>query len=164
MPDLVKILQRLLENQVEFVLIGGFAAVVHGSSLVTQDLDICFLFNEANLSRLLKALRDLHPRHRSFKKTKALEKEASKLLRYKNLYLETDWGRLDLLKETGGLGSYKILLSHTIQINLLGHPCKVLNIEALIQAKEFMKRPKDKETILQLRAIQEKIKKSSSSP
>lgn len=158
MLNLKNILQRLLENKVEFILIGGFAAIVHGSSLMTEDLDVCFLFNEENLSHLLKALRDLHPQHRALKMRKPLEKTPAELLKYKNIYLDTDFGKLDILMETGGLGDYKTLLRQTTEIDLLGYPCKVLTIDALVKAKEFMGRPKDKETILQLRAIQEKLK------
>jgi len=66
MQNLSELTRRLIEAQVEFVLVGGFAAVAHGVTLVTRDLDICCRFNEANLKRIQKALAGLrrpHPFH-----------------------------------------------------------------------------------------------------
>ena len=60
MQNLSELTRRLVEAQVEFVLIGGFAAAAHGVTLITRDVDICCRFNEANLMRLQKAFADLH--------------------------------------------------------------------------------------------------------
>ena len=65
MQNLSELTRRLVEAEVEFVLIGGFAAVAHGSTLVTRDVDICCRFEEGNLKRIQEALADLHPVHRS---------------------------------------------------------------------------------------------------
>ena len=64
MQDFERLVRNFVENSVEFVIVGGFAAVVHGSSLVTEDLDICIPFTEENANRLIKVLKPLHPRHR----------------------------------------------------------------------------------------------------
>jgi len=56
---------RLVASKVEFVLVGGFAAVAHGVTLVTRDVDICCWFSEANLMRLQRAFADLHSVHHS---------------------------------------------------------------------------------------------------
>jgi hypothetical protein len=95
--DTQNLLIRLLENDVQFVLIGGFAAVVHGSSIITQDLDICCPFNKDNIQKLLASVDDLHPQHRSGTKRLPMEKNPEDVLKYKNLYLETDWGMLKKL-------------------------------------------------------------------
>jgi hypothetical protein len=65
MQNLSELTRRLVEAQVEFVLVGGFAAVAHGVTLVTRDVDICCRFSEANLLRIQATLADLHPAHRS---------------------------------------------------------------------------------------------------
>ena len=65
MQNLSELTRRLIEAQVEFVLIGGFAAVAHGVTLVTRDVDICCRFTERNLLRIQQAFADLHPVHRS---------------------------------------------------------------------------------------------------
>ena len=46
----------------DFVLAGGFACVVHGSPLVTQDIDICVAFNDLQIAKLREALKDIEPR------------------------------------------------------------------------------------------------------
>ena len=63
-PDFETVVRRLGEHGVEFVLIGGIAAVAHGASVVTFDVDVCCSFRPENLFRLQRALADLHPVHR----------------------------------------------------------------------------------------------------
>ena len=58
MQNLKALLETLLLNNVDFVLIGGFAGVVHGSTLVTQDLDICAAITKENIEALRISLRD----------------------------------------------------------------------------------------------------------
>jgi hypothetical protein len=57
--NLSELTRRLVEVQVEFVLIGGFAAVAHGATLVTRDVHICCRFGEPNLKRIQHALSQL---------------------------------------------------------------------------------------------------------
>ncbi len=61
--DLKALLECLLSRDIDFVLIGGFAAVVHGSTMITQDLDICTAITEEGVTKLRDALKDLHPIH-----------------------------------------------------------------------------------------------------
>ena len=57
MPPLSKIIEaplRLLgEHKVECVIVGGVAAVIHGSLLLTNDLDVCYSRDPANLRRMI---------------------------------------------------------------------------------------------------------------
>ena len=64
MNSLSELVRRLIEADVDFVLVGGFAVASYGVSLVTEDVDICCRFDEENLTRIQNALRDLHPVHR----------------------------------------------------------------------------------------------------
>lgn len=155
MRDFKELIERLVEQEVDFVLVGGFAAVVHGVSLLTQDVDVCVSFREENMARLLRALSGCHPVHRQ--NGKPVTQSAQALSRFKNLYLLTDVGELDLLGEISGLGRFEDIEGHTIEIDLFGHSCRVLDIDALIRSKEEMDRPKDREAILQLKAIREKL-------
>jgi len=52
MENLNHLLKRLLESKIDFVLIGGYAAVLHGSSQVTQDIDICAVISDENIDDL----------------------------------------------------------------------------------------------------------------
>lgn len=64
MENLTLLLKRLLEHQIDFILVGGYAAVLHGASQVTHDVDICALIDEKGLEKLKIALKDLEPKHR----------------------------------------------------------------------------------------------------
>lgn len=64
MKSLHLLLQRFADAGLEFVVVGGFAGVLHGSSYVTENLDICAVLTSENIGKLRTALADLHPVHR----------------------------------------------------------------------------------------------------
>jgi hypothetical protein len=64
MTELNQLLQRLCDADIEFVIVGGFAAMLHGSSMLTRDLDVCALLTDVNVAKLRDTFRDLHPTHR----------------------------------------------------------------------------------------------------
>ncbi len=155
MQNLKALLERLLQNQVDFVLIGGFAGVMHGSTLVTQDLDICAAITPDNIALLRKTLRDLKPRHRMNPNFKpSFLDEPKDLAGLNNIYLETDWGILDILSQVLPAGEFSEIKCRAIEVNLYGHSCKVISIEDLITVKAAMKRPKDLATLEELKIIQ----------
>ncbi|MDQ3081535.1 MAG: nucleotidyltransferase, partial [Gemmatimonadota bacterium] len=61
MTDFARLLSALHRPGVEYIIIGGVAATVHGSSRLTQDVDICYERTDANLDRVVRALRPLKP-------------------------------------------------------------------------------------------------------
>ena len=140
------------------MVVGGFAAVAHGVTLLTQDIDVCCPVTADNLMRLQAALADLHPVHRMPPERPPLRLTPETATEFRNLYLETDWGQLDCLGEILGVGDYDRVLAQSIEIQLAGGPCRILSIDALIQAKQAMGWDKDRETIVQLRAIQERTR------
>ena len=157
--NLKTLLKRLLDHDVDFVLAGGFACVVHGSPLVTQDIDICVFFDDVQISKLREALKDIKPRLRmnpNFKLSFLEHPKRSDEL--KNIYLETDLGILDMLSELQPIGDFQAVKSRAITISLYGRDCKVVSLEDLIRIKEMMSRPKDKEALLHLREILRKTK------
>lgn len=154
MQQLSQLLARLIRADVEFVLVGGLAASIHGSSLVTRDVDVCCRFDEANLMRLQEALQDLHPVHRMRPDLPlALTPEQCGTL--KNLYIKTDLGIIDCLGSVLGVGDYETVSEHSITIQMPIGPVSILDIDTLIQAKEAMGRPHDLITIQHLRAVKE---------
>src|SRR5450631_2448318 len=109
MQNLSELTRRLIDSQVEFVLVGGFAAVAHGVTLVTSDVDICCRFSEENLMRIQKAFADLHPVHRS-RPDMPLQLTPAQSAGLKNLYLKTDLGVVDCLGEVLGVGNFDAVL------------------------------------------------------
>ena len=49
-PDFSQLIAKLTDSGFEFVMIGGYAAVTHGASQVTRDLDICAVLTGRMLS------------------------------------------------------------------------------------------------------------------
>jgi len=157
MLDLERILKILIKCKVEFIIIGGFASIIHGASYVTKDLDICVNFSTENADRILKAITPYHPQHRMHPKGPPLDETPESLSKYKNIYLHTDLGEVDMQGEITGLGKFEDLINRTIEVELYGKKCKVLDIDALITTKKALGRPKDMQVILQLEAIKQAI-------
>lgn len=153
MPSFESLLERLIQHNVEFVVVGGFAAVAHGVSLLTQDIDICCRFTPENLLKLQDSLSDLHPVHRMTPKRLAVNLTATNCTGLKNLYLDTDYGQLDCLSEVLAIGDYDDVLQQSVAVRLpFGH-VRILDLNALIKAKKAMNRPRDHEAAEQLEAI-----------
>ena len=156
MENPTEILKRLHGAKVEFSLIGGLASRHHGSTLVTEDVDVCARFTPENLRRIESAFKEFHPRHRLTANKLPLELTDELCHSLKNIYLTTDLGILDCLSEVAGVGDFDAVLR---QSDLMGFPfgsCYVLNIDALIQAKKTVGRPHDLIAVTQLEAIKEK--------
>ena len=153
------LLERLLRHDIDFVLVGGLASVVHGSPLVTNDIDICVRIHETQIAKLREALKDLRPRHRMNPNFKPSFLDfPEKLEGTNNIYLETDMGVLDILSDLSPVGSFERIKASAVTVSLFGYPCKVIALEDLIRIKETMSRPKDKETLLHLQEIRRKLK------
>ena len=156
-PDLEGLLRRLVAADVDFVLVGGFAAVVHGGTMVTQDVDICCDFGTDNLLRLDEALRGLRPVHRMTPQRLPLQMTAELCRGLKILYLATSCGQLDCLSEVNGLGAFDQVSAQSEMVELPWGVMRVLTLDALITAKRAMNRPRDREAVVQLECIRERI-------
>lgn len=129
---------------------------MYGVSTITDDVDVCFDFSSKNIDKLRQALADLHPRVRIQSGWVSLnDLPDDQLSRLDNLYLETDYGGLDLLGFVKEIGGYPEVRNHSVVITAFNRPCRVLEIEFLIKTKQAMGRPKDKQVVLELKALQE---------
>jgi hypothetical protein len=155
MQNLSNLLRRLITAEVEFVLIGGFAAVAYGVTLVTRDVDICCRFSESNLMKIQKAFADLNPVHRP-RTDLPLNLTPEQCAGLKNLYLKTDWGIVDCLGEVLGVGNFDEVATHSVELELPIGKCRVLDIDALIKAKEALDRDRDRLAVLQLKEIKKR--------
>lgn len=159
MQNLSKLLELLLENDLDFVLIGGFAAVVHGSTMVTQDLDICSTQTVENIEKLRSILKPYNPIHRMKRDANLSFIDHPKSLDgLNNIYLETDLGTLNILSETLPAGNFQTVKNNSISINIYGHTCNVISIDDLIKVKSKMNRPKDIQTVHELLKIKKLVR------
>jgi hypothetical protein len=156
MPDLESLLLRLMNHDVEFVIAGGFAAAAHGCTLVTMDIDIACRMTTDNLQKLQQALHGLNPVHRMTPDRVPLDLKASDCEGLKNLYLDTNLGQLDCLSEIAGIGDFDAVKKMSEEIDLGSRKCAILTLDGIIQAKQAMDRPRDREALRQLKAIRER--------
>jgi hypothetical protein len=150
------LLTRLNDSGLEFVVIGGVCVVFHGAPLATFDLDICCPFGEENVRRIESALRDLHPVHRLTANKLPMEMTRSSFGELKNVYLQTDLGKLDCLSEVAGVGDFQAVLRQSVVANFSYGQFRFLNLDALIAAKKAVGRDHDLDAVRQLLAIKEK--------
>jgi predicted nucleotidyltransferase len=141
--DIGALLEALVEADVEFVVIGGVAAIIHGAPLVTLDLDVVYQKEAGNIERLsglLEALgskvrdpagRDLTPTH-------------SQLAAGGQLLLSTTLGPLDLLGSLHDGRSFEELLPLTEMVEHEGLRFRVLGLRTLIEVKAAAGRMKDR--------------------
>lgn len=159
MPLLTKIIEaplRLLaEYRVDCVIVGGVAATLHGSALLTNDVDVCYARDSSNLRRLAEALQSVNARLRNVPEGLPFILDTETLKRGLNFTFSTDIGDLDLLGEVRGVGVYKDVLEGSITFELFGHQFAVIDIGKLIVAKRAAGRPKDLIALPELEAIQE---------
>ncbi|MGD0077140.1 MAG: nucleotidyltransferase [Sedimentisphaerales bacterium] len=161
--DFLEILKRLSQADVSYVVIGGVAATVYGCTLVTQDIDVCCEFTPQNLLRLQDALADLHPVHRMTPNRMPLKLTPDTAASLKNLYLDTDLGTLDCIGFVEGIGGFENVIKVSRKIVVDKLTLNILTIDALIQAKEAMRRPRDQQAIVELKAIREQLNKEGNS-
>jgi hypothetical protein len=154
--QLTPLLTRLSEHEVEFVIVGGIAATVHGSVRFTSDLDVCAPLDQPNVTRIIDALRGLNPRFRFRPDKMRMWEEPERFKSFKNLNLLTDWGVIDILGEVSGVGTYEQVASLSVPADLGGIVCKVLELNPLIAAKRAANRPKDRPAIIELEVIRDR--------
>lgn len=156
MVQLNRLIERLCDTGLDFVIVGGFAGVLHGSTLVTRDIDVCVSLSSENVARLREAFRDLKPRYRLPSPKLSFLDNPEPGVALNDLHLETDLGPIDLFGSVKGVGDFKSVRAASIDIELFGRRCRVISTEALIQSKEAMGRGKDMIAVKELRAIAEK--------
>jgi predicted nucleotidyltransferase len=150
--DFDRLLHRLTDSGVEFVIIGGFAAVTHGSALMTRALDICVVLTDETVEKLRSTLADWHPKHRMTPKRLSFL-EFPKTGPVQDLYLETDFGIVDILSSVLGVGDFHRLKKAAENYEIRGRVYSVISLEDLITAKEAVGREKDLLAVKELRAI-----------
>jgi len=155
MTDFAALLAVLDRHRVEFILIGGAAAIAHGSARLTQDLDVVYDRSPPNLERLVAALENEKPYLRGAPPGLPFVWDRVTLSRGLNFTLSTSLGDIDLLGEIPGGGSYRDLRVNAIELTVFGMRCLCLSLPQLIRAKRAAGRPKDLEALAELEAIEE---------
>jgi hypothetical protein len=148
-----RLLEALAGEKVDFVIVGGVAFVLHGSTRVTRDLDICYSRSAENLARLAKALAPLHPTLRHAPPSLPFRLDASTLRSGLNFTLTTDAGDLDLLGEITGVGGFGEIARGSASMEIYGLPVRVMGLDDVERAKRAAGRLKDLADLAELLEI-----------
>lgn len=162
MLKLRELLERLHAADVEFVIVGGVAARVNGSTLPTEDLDVCCDMSEENMIRFVAAIAPLNPTVRGDPRKVPLN--PALLTRVNTLIMTTSLGAFDLLSEVEPIGRYDAVIAQSFLTDVEGTPTHVLNIDALIAAKKKAGRLKDKMGVLYLESAKKRREATGQEP
>lgn len=156
------IFQVLEKYKVDYVLIGGLAAVLHGSTAMTNDADILPSDEAPNVERLSKALTDLEARLRvdSDPDGVAFDPHPALIASVATLNMTTKCGDLDLTFMPAGLAGYDAVLAKSETFELGGQLVRVASLDDIIRSKTAADRPKDHATLPILHALKEEIAKN----
>jgi len=148
-------IQALVDAGVEFVIVGGWSAILNGSSYITNDLDVCFARNPENLRRLVLALAPFHPRLRDLPEGLPFIWAQATLRNATMLTLDTDLGKVDLLAEVAGLGTFEDMTGGSVVTEAFGRQVRILDLKSLIKAKRAAGRNKDLIVLPELESLLE---------
>ena len=151
------VIRLLGRHDVHYVLIGGLAAITHGAPLVTQDVDICYARDDADLAGLADALREVHAELRGADPGLPLRIDAKTLARGDAFTFTTDVGWLDIMATPAGVGGYDELARTADVHDLFGHRVLVASLDDLIRMKRAAGRPKDLLAVEELAALRDEI-------
>ena len=159
-PDYLALLGALTEHGVEFIVVGGVCAVLHGAPVATFDLDVVHSRSPENVARLVSALEALDASSRSHP-DRNVRPQASHLSSSGYQLLLTRFGPLDLLGAVGFGRGYEELLSETEEIQLAPDlRIRLLKLETLIELKEQTSHKKDLAVLPLLRRTLEEKNRS----
>jgi predicted nucleotidyltransferase len=157
--DFGRLLGTLVDGGVEFLIVGGVAASLHGSARVTSDLDIFYRRTRENMERLAGALAPLNPYLRGAPPNLPFHFDVETIRHGLNFTLTTDAGPLDCLGQMAGVASYDEVAASAIDVRAHGVACRCVDLDSLIAAKRAAGRPKDFEALAELEIIREEREK-----
>ncbi len=149
------LLNVLIQNEVEFLVVGGVAATVHGSARLTVDVDVVYRRTRENVIKLAESLSPYTPYLREMPPGLPFKWSWQTILNGLNFTLTTSLGPIDLMGEITGGGTYETLAPHSERVSAFGVSFLCLRLGKLIEVKRAAGRPKDLESIAELEAILE---------
>ena len=158
-PDFLYILRTLSKYEVEYIIVGGVCAVLHGAPISTFDIDLVHSREPSNIKRLFKALEELEAYYRD-PAGRIIKPKESDLSSPGHQLLMTKGGPLDLLGEIAKGRDYEELLKNTVTLKISENlKVRLLDLETLIETKEESGQEKDKAVLPILRRTLEEKKR-----
>jgi hypothetical protein len=155
--DPLAVLRTLVDHGVRFVLIGGFAAAIRGSPVITGDIDICYARDDDNLERLAAALDELGSTLRGAPSDVPFRPDARTLKAGDHFTLATNEGPLDCLGTPAGTDGFADLNPSATDEDLDGLVVRVASVDDLIRMKRAAGRPQDLIAVEWLAALRDEL-------
>ncbi len=140
--NLSDLLEGLSEAGVEFIVVGGLAAVIQGAPLTTTDLDIVHRQTKDNIDKILKFLKKTDAFYRR-PDDKRIEPDEYLLSAKGHSLLSTQLGPLDILAFIEKGQGYEDLVSSSVEVVFRGYKVRVLSLKTIIELKKDAKDLKD---------------------
>jgi hypothetical protein len=150
-------LRALAGHGVRFVLIGGYAAALRGSPMITGDVDVCHARDTENLERLARALDDLHARLRGAPAGVLFRLDVGALAAGDHFTFATDAGPIDCLGTPAGTDGFADLDTGATDEDLDGLVVRVASLDDLIRMKRAADRPQDRIAVEWLSALRDEL-------
>jgi hypothetical protein len=152
-PDYRAIVESLGRHDVDFVVVGAIAMVLHGSARVTRDLDLCYSRESANLERLARAMKPFAPTLRGAPDDLPFTLDLATLRAGLNFTLRSSVGDMDLLGELTGIGGYPAVQRLSVVMNIYDRHVRVLDLNGLERTKRASGRLKDLTDLAEIREL-----------
>lgn len=151
-------LRILTRHEVEFIVVGGIAAILQGSPLTMGGVDVVYLASEENCRRLAEALDEMDASYADPAGRRILP-DAARLASVRVHLTNTSCGRVDLMRTVGNDLAYRNLIGRTRVLEVAELEIRVLELEAIIETKEQADRPKDRYQLPFLRQLLAEIRR-----
>lgn len=155
--DPLALVRALAEQGVRFVLIGGFAAAIRGSPVITGDVDVCYARDDDNLERLAAALDELGATLRGAPPDVPFRPDARTLKAGDHFTFATMVGALDCLGTPAGTNGFADIDASATDEDLDGFVVRVASVDDLIRMKRAAGRPQDLIAVEWLAALRDEL-------
>lgn len=159
--DLSAVLEGLMQAGVEFILVGGLAAVVQGAPVTTMDVDIVHNQSSENIAKLLAFLKSIDAFHRR-PDDKVIRPKEGDISGTGHALFTTRLGPLDVLAVIEEGRAYEDLVEHTVEIEFRGHTVRVLDLRTLVELKRASQDPRDRQRLPVLEETLRQVERGAS--
>jgi predicted nucleotidyltransferase len=149
------LVETLDRHAVDFIVIGGVAGIIHGSSYTTYDFDVLYARDDKNLERTAAALEELGVTLRGAPPDLPFQLDARTLAAGSNFTFDSKYGSFDILGHADGMRDYEAMRADATREELWGVWIRAASIDDLIRMKRAAGRPKDKAMAEELIALAE---------
>jgi hypothetical protein len=152
-PRYEALITALAGHKVEFAIIGAVALVLHGSTRVTRDLDVCYSRDRSNLKALAAALEPFAPRLRGAPAELPFVLDEQTLASGLNFTLTSTAGDIDLMGDITGLGAFPVVARLSEWMRVYEQDVRVLSLDGLERAKRASGRLTDLADLAEIQEI-----------